>query len=102
MLAVQPTPGVPPPPSLPLFPAVTDGHQHMRHELRGRASAQSHAILAGWGMSDLYLALADHDEYLALPSQGSIRSVQSLVKYCFGRRSAVRPLRGLCEVLSEN
>ena len=59
------------------------------------ASAQSHAILASWGMSDVYLALADHDEYLALPSQASIRSVQSLVKYCFGRRTEVRPLHAM-------
>ena len=66
-----------------------------------RAGVQSHAILAGWGMSDLYLALADHDEYLALTNPAAIRSVQSLVKYCFGKRAAVRPLHGVreaCEV----
>ena len=50
-------------------------------------------------MSDVYLALADHDEYLALPNQASIRSVQSLVKYCFGRRTAVRPLRDMWRAL---
>ncbi len=49
----------------------------------------SHAILMGWGMANLRLALADHDEYLALPSP-SVRSVQALVKYCFRGRTIAR------------
>ena len=49
----------------------------------------SHAILMGWGMANLRLALADHDEYLALPSP-AVRSVQALVKYCFRGRTIAR------------
>ena len=51
---------------------------------------QSHAILMGWGMSNLYLSLADHDEYLALTNPAAVKTTQSLVKYCFGKRTLVR------------
>ncbi|KAK9834817.1 hypothetical protein WJX81_000892 [Elliptochloris bilobata] len=50
----------------------------------------SHAILVSWGMSNVYLTMADHDEYLALPNCAAVGSVQSLVKYCFGQRTAPR------------
>lgn len=38
----------------------------------------SHAILAHWGQP-VYLSLADHDEYLALPNPERYASVQDLI-----------------------
>ena len=50
----------------------------------------SHAILAAWG-SDVYLSLADHDEYLALPAGGPTRTVQDLISICGNYDSQARP-----------
>ena len=38
----------------------------------------SHALLATWGQP-VYLSLADHDEYLALPDPDRVASVQDLI-----------------------
>lgn len=38
----------------------------------------SHALLATWGQP-VYLSLADHDEYLALPNPGRVATVQDLI-----------------------
>ena len=50
----------------------------------------SHAVLAFWG-ANVYLSMADHDEYLALPNPERATSVQDLIGRCFDGQSQARP-----------
>ena len=53
----------------------------------------SHAVLAFWG-ANVYLSMADHDEYLALPNPSKAANVQDLIGRCFDGHSQVRPTKG--------
>ncbi len=51
----------------------------------------SHAILAAWGTKpNLYLAFADHDEYLAIPYPDSIPTVQDIITMCSAGQTQAR------------
>ena len=52
----------------------------------------SHAVLVFWG-ANVYLSMADHDEYLALPNPNKAANVQDLIGRCFDGHSQVRPTR---------